>query len=246
MWCEWVVCGLFNWKVRENKIRALNGRWSYTKRKHQQNTICNWNDDLQQSRQQWFFVLLFWNECVTRWMGFLYSQNLMTLTTFFVGLFVCLLCRSPIFSSRRRFLLLSSSMSIVLDFYVFILHEKARWQLMDYWMNHASVCMCVVLCMDVLGWLKTIDMRKTIFWMTEKSQYIFIISFQIVYYLVSWEYLILLYCIVICNNAISKRRRKKNETTFALSLAFTLYQFVKLIAIYEKKREIVKNLGEKL
>lgn len=39
---------------------------------------------------------------------------------------------------------------------------------------------------------------------------------------------------------------EKNETTFALSLAFTLYQFVKLIAIYVEKTEIVKNLGEKL
>lgn len=168
------------------------------KRKHQQNMICNWNDDLQQSRQRRFLCCSFeMNSWLVGWV-FFYSQkwkNLMTLTTVFCRL-VCFVAVPFSFSST-----LVASVSIVLDFYVFILHEKARWQLMDYWffISHFewNMQVWVCMCMHVYGCFGMIEIdwhEKNNFFEWRKKVNTFIISFQIVYYLVSWEYLILLYC----------------------------------------------------
>lgn len=190
------------------------------------------------------------NSWLVGWV-FFYSQkwkNLMTLTTVFCQL-VCFVAVPFSFSST-----LVASVSIVLDFYVFILHEKARWQLMDYWffISHFewNMQVWVCMCMNVYAcvWMfwddwNRLTWEKQFFWMTEKSQYIYNIFSDCVLFSLLGVFNLIVLLFVIMRY---QKGGEKNETTFALSLAFTLYQFVKLIAIYVEKTEIVKNLGEKL
>lgn len=195
-----------------------------------------------------FFVLLFWNEFLTRWMGFFLFAKMKKFDDFdncflSVGLF----CRSPIFVffySRRicvyrfRFLCLYFAWKSSLTTYGLLIFYFSLW------MKHASVSVYVYACVWMFwdDWNR-LTWEKQFFWMTEKSQYIYNIFSDCVLFSLLGVFNLIVLLFVIMRY---QKGGEKNETTFALSLAFTLYQFVKLIAIYEEKTEIVKNLGEKL
>lgn len=116
---------------------------------------------------------------------------------------VCLLCRSPIFCSsrrrRRRFLLLSSSVSVFgrfLCLYFCMKKLADNLWIIDFFFTMNETCKFVcVWCLD--DWNDWHEKNNFFFeWRKIVNTYIsFIyIFFRLCIYLVSWEYLILLYC----------------------------------------------------